>query len=150
MSIAQRSINVLRRYANTKGQDQIAAGVFETTANEIERMIDRIAELQAQLEAARKDGERLRAHIQEAAVQAECKARSCYGAREKNPWIRARDFHIAALEATTPEKRSDTSIGVTATRLCKDHPDAPHGFNRNASHSAGRYVCDCEGWTPPA
>lgn len=32
---------------------------------------------------------------------------------------------------------------------CKDHPDAPHGFNRDASHNEGRYVCDCEGWTPP-
>lgn len=31
---------------------------------------------------------------------------------------------------------------------CSDHPDAPHGFNRNASHNAGRFVCDCEGWTP--
>jgi len=31
---------------------------------------------------------------------------------------------------------------------CSDHPDAPHGFNRNASHNAHRYVCDCEGWTP--
>lgn len=31
---------------------------------------------------------------------------------------------------------------------CNTHPDAPHGFNRNASHNAGRYVCDCEGWTP--
>ena len=29
---------------------------------------------------------------------------------------------------------------------CNPHPDAPHGFSRNASHSAGRYVCDCEGW----
>lgn len=29
---------------------------------------------------------------------------------------------------------------------CKTHPDAPHGFNRNESHSAGRYVCDCEFW----
>jgi hypothetical protein len=32
---------------------------------------------------------------------------------------------------------------------CKDHPDAPHGFDRNASHSADRYVCECEGWEPP-
>jgi hypothetical protein len=32
---------------------------------------------------------------------------------------------------------------------CNPHPDAPHGFNRDASHSAGRYVCDCEGWMPP-
>jgi hypothetical protein len=31
---------------------------------------------------------------------------------------------------------------------CKTHPDAPHGFDRNASHSADRYVCECESWTP--
>ena len=31
---------------------------------------------------------------------------------------------------------------------CSDHPDAPHGFCRDASHSAGRCVCECEGWTP--
>jgi hypothetical protein len=29
---------------------------------------------------------------------------------------------------------------------CKTHPDAPHGFARNASHNAGRYVCQCEHW----
>lgn len=29
---------------------------------------------------------------------------------------------------------------------CNTHPKAPHGFNRNASHNADRYVCDCEGW----
>ena len=29
---------------------------------------------------------------------------------------------------------------------CNPHPKAPHGFNRQASHSADRYVCDCEGW----
>ena len=31
---------------------------------------------------------------------------------------------------------------------CSNHPDAPHGFNRSASHAEGRYVCDCEGWIP--
>jgi hypothetical protein len=31
---------------------------------------------------------------------------------------------------------------------CKDHPDAPHGFDRNASHNADRYVCECESWEP--
>lgn len=31
---------------------------------------------------------------------------------------------------------------------CSQHPDAPHGFDRNGSHNAGRYVCDCEAWTP--
>ena len=29
---------------------------------------------------------------------------------------------------------------------CKEHPDAPHGFDRTSSHSLGRYVCECEGW----
>ena len=31
---------------------------------------------------------------------------------------------------------------------CNTHPKAPHGFNRNASHSADRYVCECEAWDP--
>ena len=31
---------------------------------------------------------------------------------------------------------------------CNPHPDAPHGFVRDASHSAGRYVCECHGWEP--
>ena len=35
-----------------------------------------------------------------------------------------------------------------AKPACNPHPDAPHGFNRNASHNARRYVCDCEGWEP--
>ena len=34
------------------------------------------------------------------------------------------------------------------TGECIKHPCAPHGFNRNGSHSEDRYVCDCEGWTP--
>ena len=33
--------------------------------------------------------------------------------------------------------------------ICNPHPDAPHGFNRNASHNQHRYVCDCEGWSEP-
>lgn len=37
---------------------------------------------------------------------------------------------------------------MTAEVACSDHPDAPHGFNRNLSHSEDRYVCDCEGWEP--
>ena len=31
---------------------------------------------------------------------------------------------------------------------CKDHPEAPHGFLRNASHAEDRYVCECEHWEP--
>ena len=45
----------------------------------------------------------------------------------------------------TPEETPE----VTPEVPCKTHPDAPHGFDRNASHSADRYVCECEGWEPP-
>ena len=31
---------------------------------------------------------------------------------------------------------------------CKTHPDAPHGFDRNMSHTLDRYVCECEHWEP--
>jgi len=33
---------------------------------------------------------------------------------------------------------------------CNDHPDAPHGFDRDASHAMDRYVCECESWEPDA
>jgi len=39
---------------------------------------------------------------------------------------------------------------MTTDKPCSDHPDAPHGFDRNGSHMAGHYVCECSGWTPPA
>jgi hypothetical protein len=38
---------------------------------------------------------------------------------------------------------------MTRERACNFHPAAPHGFDRNASHSAGRYVCECESWVEP-
>ena len=44
----------------------------------------------------------------------------------------------------TPEETPEETPEVP----CKTHPDAPHGFDRNASHSADRYVCECEGWEP--
>jgi len=32
---------------------------------------------------------------------------------------------------------------------CKTHPNASHGFCRDASHSKDRYVCECEFWEEP-
>jgi dienelactone hydrolase len=54
---------------------------------------------------------------------------------------------IKALETAIEDaRRYDPQVEQKVT--CKEHPDAPHGFDRNASHSLGRYVCECEGWTP--
>jgi len=33
-------------------------------------------------------------------------------------------------------------------RNCNPHPQAPHGFVRNASHNSGDYVCECHSWDP--
>ena len=37
---------------------------------------------------------------------------------------------------------------MTDRMQCNPHPDAPHGFLRDASHNEGRYVCECEFWEP--
>jgi hypothetical protein len=37
---------------------------------------------------------------------------------------------------------------MTDRLQCNPHPNAPHGFDRNASHNADRYVCECENWEP--
>jgi hypothetical protein len=55
------------------------------------------------------------------------------------------------LYTTCQQNRQVAKSATTddETPPCKTHPDAPHGFDRNASHSADRYVCECEGWEPP-
>jgi hypothetical protein len=45
-------------------------------------------------------------------------------------------------------KQTTSRSEVTPEVCCKTDPRAPHGFDRNASHSADRYVCECEGWEP--
>jgi len=52
---------------------------------------------------------------------------------------------------TCQENRQVAKSATTddETPPCKTDPRAPHGFDRNASHSADRYVCECEGWEPP-
>ena len=52
---------------------------------------------------------------------------------------------IRALLAAAPKAEPQL---VSDEVPCSTHPDAPHGFNRNGSHSLDRYVCDCEGWVP--
>ena len=56
--------------------------------------------------------------------------------------------YIAVAQLVTAHKAAQIALNELPPN-CSDHPDAPHGFNRDASHSADRYVCDCEGWTSP-
>jgi len=35
---------------------------------------------------------------------------------------------------------------MNTPKECNPNPNAPHGYLRQASHDAGRYVCECEWW----
>jgi hypothetical protein len=43
-------------------------------------------------------------------------------------------------------KSRGCQYGKREDKPCNTHPNAPHGFLRNVSHNAGRYVCECEHW----
>jgi hypothetical protein len=58
--------------------------------------------------------------------------------------VMALKYGVAINEAL----RQALAPEVTPEVCCKTDPRAPHGFDRNASHSADRYVCECEGWEP--
>jgi hypothetical protein len=58
-------------------------------------------------------------------------------------WMSACEHYAKRLRSIPTDARGGGEA------VCSTHPDAPHGFNRNASHNEDRYVCDCEGWTPP-
>jgi hypothetical protein len=47
------------------------------------------------------------------------------------------------------KEKYDEFVKIRNERSCKTHPDAPHGFLRNASHGMNRYVCECEYWEEP-
>lgn len=57
-----------------------------------------------------------------------------------------------AIEQALKEKNHGTGrVYADETKIpedvpCKTHPDAPHGFDRNMSHTLDRYVCECEHW----
>lgn len=49
------------------------------------------------------------------------------------------------IEISTEEEHCRVELGGGGL-ACDTHPDAPHGFDRDASHSAGRYTSLCEAW----
>jgi seryl-tRNA synthetase len=55
-------------------------------------------------------------------------------------------------ESKEEQKKADEAAWANDENIqnvCNTHPNAPHGFLRNASHNAGRYVCECEHWEEP-
>ena len=59
-----------------------------------------------------------------------------------------RDWNEGKVRRVSDGKIMGVAEQAAQEPSCNQHPDAPHGFARNASHNAGRYVCECEGWEP--
>ena len=68
----------------------------------------------------------------------------CTGGFLRKDWAKWQPLYASPVHASDISQEP-----VDETPPCKTHPDAPHGFDRNASHSEDRYVCECEGWEPP-
>jgi hypothetical protein len=68
----------------------------------------------------------------------------CTGGFLRKDWAKWQPLYPAPVHAIDISQER-----VDETPECKTDPRAPHGFDRNASHSADRYVCECEGWEPP-
>lgn len=75
--------------------------------------------------------------------------RSTYLSRDDQIALSHAADTLAALPLPT-ERKGEPEVMQDGGPPCKRDPRAPHGFLRNASHSAGRYVCECEFWEPPA
>jgi hypothetical protein len=81
----------------------------------------------------------------------------CFSQRESIRRLRDRLAQEDALDKMVAEQERlglyeeciQISDKVKEDTVCKTHPDAPHGFDRNASLSEDRYVCECESWEPP-
>ena len=69
-----------------------------------------------------------------------------YHTQQTRPIGRTKDA-IAALEVVLAQPVQPAQFSEKE-QPCTAHPDAPHGFDRNASHSNNRYTCDCESWLP--
>ena len=48
---------------------------------------------------------------------------------------------------STPDAAPTGGCAPREECKCSTDPRAPHGFARDASHSAGYYVCECHGWS---
>jgi hypothetical protein len=59
-----------------------------------------------------------------------------------------RDGFILPVKFARALLAAEPQDSATGESVCSTHPDAPHGFNRDSSHTLGRYSCDCEGWLP--
>ena len=58
------------------------------------------------------------------------------------------EFMRNAIDEKLWKSIEDLRQALVEPAPCSTHPMAPHGFNRNASHSSDEYVCDCAGFDP--
>ena len=109
--------------------------------------VDTTQEAAAELRRLHEENERLKAQQQEPYGQVTVVRRpGCVDQHWFYRWPEPPYLDNAAechMVYTSPQPAQPAQ---PAQQQCNPHPKAPHGFDRNSSHSADRYVCDCEGW----
>lgn len=68
------------------------------------------------------------------------------GSEQIVPVYASEAYLLGVIEQMKDEVKKGLARTAKEEQPCNQHPDAPHGFDRTASHSLGRYVCECEGW----
>ena len=58
------------------------------------------------------------------------------------------EFMRNAIDEKLWKSIEDLRQALVEPAPCSTHPMAPHGFDRNASHSADEYVCECAWFDP--
>ena len=79
----------------------------------------------------------------------EAKIYKNYNKEDQEKWD---EYIYEQGEVKEDQKKADEAAWANDENIqnvCNTHPNAPHGFLRNASHNAGRYVCECEHWEEP-
>jgi len=71
-----------------------------------------------------------------------------YAGGKPNYTTRQENRQVAKNTTIGNQEVAKSATTDNQTPECKTDPRAPHGFDRNASHSADRYVCECESWEP--
>ena len=116
---------------------------------QVNQLIQALAQTTEMLKLITKERDRLKAQLgdlpkeiltSEMLIEAALSASAAGLLSGTTNWAKHVQQNLLVKQPTTP------AVGNTT---CNPHPDAPHGFDRNASLAEGRYVCECEGWMPP-
>ena len=136
-------------YTGDRMREAFAAGQASRDA-EVERLKAELGDLPEAQSMLLAECKRLKAELADAVATADLQDAKLQAIRAQEQSAKsASTTQTKAYSTKEFSNLTNQAHGFTVEPKCSDHPDAPHGFDRNASATMDRYVCDCEGWVPP-